>query len=264
MEGAPSQYEKYFQVDQQVKVTLHLADNLSHDQQASIKAISGDELSLDFFGTGIPMQFTLVPGSRVALFSNETWALCRCEGVVLQQRSARELQLKMVGNVEVQQRRDYFRHEVHIPLIYSVPEQQELVMEKEWQRLRKQLAEQTPLLVPCENGYKAVKWEGNLELLPQRVNLSGGGIRYKLREELASGTMVLLQLFLPLAPSRVICAVATVLRSTEIVLSFDKYTYYTTAMKFTHLDGKDREAIIAYLFNEQRNSLLARMEKKAS
>jgi c-di-GMP-binding flagellar brake protein YcgR len=98
--------------------------------------------------------------------------------------------------------------------------------------------------------------------LPQNVNLSGGGVRFKTLEYIEPLTMVLVDIFLPLAPSLVISTVAEVVRCNEVQLTWEKGTKYNTAMKFVKIDEKDRETIISFIFGEQRNQLQAMREKK--
>jgi len=72
---------------------------------------------------------------------------------------------------------------------------------------------------------------------------------------LTPGTLVDLDIFLPANTLRVISAVGSVIRSTEVLLNLEPNPSYVTAMEFAHLSTRDRELIISYLFNEQRNSL---------
>ena len=62
-------------------------------------------------------------------------------------------------------------------------------------------------------------------------------------------------LFLPLAPPRVISVVTEVLRCNEMMLFWTRGNFYSTAMRFHCIDEKDRETIISHIFMEQRRSL---------
>jgi c-di-GMP-binding flagellar brake protein YcgR len=70
-------------------------------------------------------------------------------------------------------------------------------------------------------------------------------------------------IFLPLAPARAISAMVEIIRCNELQLSWEKGTSYTTAMKFTGIEEKDREAIISFVFCEQRNQLKADTERRS-
>jgi c-di-GMP-binding flagellar brake protein YcgR len=120
-----------------------------------------------------------------------------------------------------------------------------------------------PVMISHGGAHKVVKWRGGDDLLPLSVNLSGGGLRIKTPYYMEPGTRVLVDIFLPLAPTRVISAVAEIIRCNEIKLSWEKGASYTTAMKFTNIDEKDRESIIFFVFSEQRNQLKAVKEKNS-
>jgi hypothetical protein len=69
------------------------------------------------------------------------------------------------------------------------------------------------------------------------------------------GTLMQVNLFLPLVLPRVICEVAEVLRCSEMMLLWSKGNSYSTAMRFHCIEEKDRETIISHIFMEQRRSL---------
>jgi len=65
-----------------------------------------------------------------------------------------------------------------------------------------------------------------------------------------------------MAPPRIISTVAEVLRSNEVTLRLEKTPAYITAMKFILLEETDREAIISYLFSEQRLQLQSESDRE--
>ena len=75
---------------------------------------------------------------------------------------------------------------------------------------------------------------------------------------------MLVDLFLPVAPARVISTLAEVVRCNEISLRLEKGTSFSTAVKFLEIDENDRETIISFLFMEQRKGLMAFREKSFS
>jgi c-di-GMP-binding flagellar brake protein YcgR len=56
--------------------------------------------------------------------------------------------------------------------------------------------------------------------------------------------------------------VVEVVRCNEIRLNWEKGAGFTIAMKFLHIDEKDCEAIISFIFCEQRNKLQAGIAKR--
>jgi c-di-GMP-binding flagellar brake protein YcgR len=105
------------------------------------------------------------------------------------------------------------------------------------------------------NGYRIVNRHERDGIPRQPVNLSGGGMRTRIFEFVNPGTRLSANLVLPVSEPHVIHVAAEVVRCSEILLSWDKFSSYLTAMKFICIDEKDREKIINFIFCEQRNRL---------
>jgi PilZN1 domain-containing protein/PilZ domain-containing protein len=250
-------YEQFFQATDLVTVGIHLADDSFLEDSATILSLEGDLVLLELYGRGLPPQLAAQAGAPVIVTSREGWALYRCEAALAESITGREIKLRFVGKVEVKQRREFFRMDVTIPVYYTLPSDQQLsTVLKEWGLRQQQSQNALPPEVDfIEESFKVIDWDGGKEVEPARVNLSGGGLRFKVRDSLAYGAMLHLDIFLPVLPLRVIQAVGSVVRSKELLLSMDRYSYFSTAMAFKFIDTRDREAIISYIFNEQRNRL---------
>ncbi|MSM40286.1 MAG: hypothetical protein GJT30_11765 [Geobacter sp.] len=242
--------------DTQVRVAIHLPDNSIIDLYAMIVRIEDDLLHMETFRSS-KTQLAIVPhGARVVVMSSETWAFCRGEGIF---EAAIDLNfaVRIRGELEIQQRREFFRMDVYIPVVYAVPADQQMTTVEGMWKARRMMTESgpPPRTIPWQGSFKILNWNDHPNIDPCRVNLSGGGIRIKIPEQLTPGTLVDLDIFLPATTLRVISAVGSVIRSTEVLLNLEPNPSYVTAMEFIHLSTKDREIIISYLFNEQRNSL---------
>ncbi len=89
---------------------------------------------------------------------------------------------------------------------------------------------------------------------PVGVNLSGGGLRMVIPDQLAAGQKLVVELTLPTMPPVGITSIAEVVR----VLSVDTAegeTRYETALKFIDIHEDDREKIIRYVFKRQRHEI---------
>jgi hypothetical protein len=250
-------YTQYFRPDHLVTVGIQFSDNSFVEDSATILSINNDLLLLEMYGKGLPSHLISTKGLEVVVTSMEGWALYRCEAILEEPVTGRTISLRLLEDVEVKQRREYFRMDVMLPIAYALPsDQQRSTLFEEWET-RKRLSQNglPPELVQLEEGFKVINWEGHAQIDPLRVNLSGGGLRFKVRDSLTFGAMLLLDIFLPTPPLRVIHAVGSVIRSKELKLSVDRNRYYSTAMAFKFIENRDREAIISYIFNEQRNSL---------
>ncbi len=258
-------YEKYFKIDQQVRILIHRRDKKPLDKNAEITSIQGDTVYVEILGDKLPEhEFHGIANAKVSFSGGSEWGLQRCNAVLEDIIDAKHVRLKLTGEVLEQQRREYFRFDVCLPLLWAKTEDQHLkAATAQWVVDRNNLLnQQPPRMFPSGNGYKVVKWRGGDDLMPQDVNLSGGGMRIKTTEFTAPGTMLSVDLFLPLAPPRAIRVVTQIIRCSEVILSWEKGTSYITAMKFVCIDEKDRESIINYIFCEQRNKLQSEIDKR--
>jgi PilZN1 domain-containing protein len=251
------QYNQFFRPSDLITVGIHLADDSFLEDSATILSLEGDLALLELYGQGLPAHLAAPAGAEVVVTSREGWALYRCAALLAESITGRDIRLQFVGKVEVKQRREFYRMDVMIPVYYTLPSDQQMsTVLKEWELRQQQSQHALPPEVDLsEEGFKVVNWDGGREVEPAPVNLSGGGLRLKIRDSLAYGAMLHLDIFLPVLPLRAIHAIGSVVRSKELMLTMDRYSYYSTAMAFKFIAPRDREAIISYIFNEQRNRL---------
>jgi len=259
-----TEYGRYFQPGQRIGIGIHHDGKNIFDDYATVRLIDNDCIHIEM-DRDLPSGVVFKTEAEAVITSLGGWLHCRCRAVVEENKGGMNYSFRLRGPVIVRQQREYFRGDVYIPLRYSIPENQQLAsIQKEWiNSLQGENKNRSiPTLRPHENGYKVVGWANGEVIPPQRVNLSGGGVRFLIREKVETGTMVNLEIFLPLQRPKVVYAVATVLRINELLLIRDNHTYYSIAVKFICLDERDREDIISYLFLEERNSLQAKTESK--
>jgi hypothetical protein len=252
-------YAGYFKEDLRITAAFHPSDGAAIDVDCFVVSLEGDRLLLELSGNrsagGLPVE----PGNHVRLGFWTGWALCNCGGVFAGKTAERRIQVRLTGKVTEKQRREYFRLDVSMPLQYAIPEKQhQSDIRSEWSAYRHKMQKlPAPVLRTHEESVKVASWNGFSNIMPQRINLSGGGIRFRTNEYMESRTFVAINLFLPLVSQQVIHVVAEVLRCNEIVLGLQSGTSYNTAMRFHFIDEADREAIISYIFSEQRRQISA-------
>ena len=134
---------------------------------------------------------------------------------VLRVVSDTKLQLRVLESSSHNQKRSHFRVDADIAVSY-------------W-----------PLDVDGVNARSAMK----------PVNLSGGGLRIPVKEELNEGTRVGLEIIIDEPRPRVIECIASVVRS------FRMGGVLQLALNFIEIEEEDRDAIVAYCFAEQRKQL---------
>lgn len=260
-------YEKFFKSSQQIRLLIHLKEKKYLDINAEISSITGDFVLLEILGDGIPgKELAGKKGCRVTFSGISETGIYKCNALLEQTSGSKQVGLRLVGDVDEQQRREYFRLDVFLPLLYSIPElQQNKAVTEMWRARRESvLSLPAPKMFPSGSGYCVVEWQENEDILPQSINLSGGGFRFRIHQFAAPGTKMLVDLFLPVAPTRVISTLAEVVRCNEIALRLEKGTSFSTAMQFLEIDENDRETIISFLFMEQRKGLMEIREKSFS
>lgn len=258
-----SAYNQFYKVGQQVKVGVRLSGTMLRESNGEITRIDGNSVTVEVLGGGLPARSTgKKSDSRVVLSGWSGWGFYRCDALLEESGSGKDVLLTLVGTVEEIQRREYFRLDVMIPFVLDVPDTQHAGAVKEiWNAsLARNRNAPPPKMFPSGRGYRAVTSDGR-ELRSETVNLSGGGMRVRMNSEIRVGHLANVDLYIPLPSPRVISVVAEVLRCNEVTLRIEKEPVFILAMKFIHIDEKDREAVIAYIFAEQRKQLQSETER---
>ena len=253
---AQLQYTLFFKPNQPVTLHLHPGSGQPLEENGIVLRVEGAMLVVELLGKGLPVEIAAGGDMAVTVTSQDGWAIYRCHAVQADRIRGREVRLQLVDEVSVHQQREFYRLDLNLPLLYSVPENQLLSHVRTECELRIRISANgfPPVFEPHGSGVKVVGWESGPELFPQHVNLSGGGIRFRMPFRLPIGTLVLLDLFL-VGPPRVIHAIGSVTRTSELRLSLDRTQSYPTSMAFRHLERRDRDSIIAHIFNQERENL---------
>ncbi len=265
VDGAMETYADYFRPGKPVKVGIQLADNILLEDYAVIMALDEDRMKLELWGSDLAERGGARAGTDVTVIADAGYSVYRCSALLEAETAGRIICLALSGGIRERQLREHFRFDVFLPIIYSIPENQALAAVKnEWQVNHDRYQDIPPPVTGWHpDGFKVVSWNGLEDLLPERVNLSGGGMRFRTPEFMEPGTLVHVDLFPPLLQPRVISVVTEVLRCHEMMLFWTRGNFYSTAMRFHCIEEKDRETIISHIFMEQRRSLQAMIESSS-
>ncbi len=190
------------------------------------------------------------------------------------------------------ERREYVRVEAYLPIKYKILDEAEF--EEARKRCKKQKGESYPESVPSllaginleklkdpdpinsegiDPGTARVLTEIDRKLnlllrlmvenrlsdieqeLCHEVNLSGGGLRLTLPQQLEAGAKVGLEITLPMFPPIPLFTIAEVIRAVPAEVATTDAPLFETALKFIEIDEDDREMIIRYVFKRQRHTL---------
>ena len=258
-----SDFARHFPPDTVVVIGVQVADSFL-EVGATIRDTAGDVIRLDIDGSGLSEAEYGPSGAGMVITANEEWCICRCRAE-LAGIEGTELRARLYGPVEVQQRREFFRWDVSVPVLYSIPENQQLsVVKEDWGKVKAtRRVTPPPVIRQTREGFKAYRGRKRKSVNPVRVNLSGNGIRLPTADELLPGTLASLEIYLPLIPARVIIAVGAVIRSVPLQLTHRTTFPFLTAFRFEFIDERDRDTIISYLFMEQRNLLRQQADERA-
>lgn len=264
MTDPATEFEQYFPVDTTVAIGIEFANNRLFEENATIRLVAGDTVRMEIAGPGLPDIPPHAANARMVITGRDSLHLCRCQAK-LTDVNGRDILARLTGTVEVQQRREFFRWDVAIPVACSVPaDQQASAVQQEWEKTKvERRAAPPPVLRHTGEGFKVSRGRKRKSVNSVRVNLSGNGIRLATADKLVPGTLVNLEIYLPLIPARVICAVGAVIRSTELQLTHHTPFPYLTAFRFEFIDERDRDTIISYLFMEQRSLLRRKANERA-
>jgi len=250
-------YAACFKIGQPVKVGIHLPENILLEDHAVIMALEADRMKLELRGSGLAENGGAKAGTDVTVITDTGYSIFRCSALLETETVGKIISLILSGGISEKQQREYFRFDLHLPLVYSIPENQTpATVKADWQTNRIRNKElPPPILGRHKDGFRVMKWKNLEDLQPERVNLSGGGLRFRMPEYTEAGTLMHVELFLPLHEPRVISVVTKVVRCDEMMLLWTRGNFYSTAMRFHYIEEKDRETIISHIFMEQRRSL---------
>jgi hypothetical protein len=88
---------------------------------------------------------------------------------------------------------------------------------------------------------------------PQIVNISGGGIRAEMTEEVETGTLVYVTFHLPLPEPKMVPAIAEVVHCEELVAaaSAEEKPCYSVGLRYVNIHERDRDSIVQYVCAEE-------------
>ncbi|GAM11050.1 hypothetical protein OR1_03358 [Geobacter sp. OR-1] len=187
----------------------------------------------------------------------------RCRALLVSDASEMTVSMRLVGNVILEELREYFRIDTYIPLRYiPLADLDEKTVLRRWLEF---LDFQTQRSIrPASFAFKgepASAASSDSDLFspleystPVAANISGGGLRTNLPELLKPGCQAILEMYLPGTPPRIVDVVGEVLAS-GYVHSEDGGKTFSTPFKFTHINENDRDAIINHIHKVQQQQI---------
>lgn len=272
-------YAHYFPVGKKVGVGIPLPDTGVFKDWAVILEIDEDLVSLQLSRDVLPVDVSLHYGQILELRGGgEGNAFC-CRAIIVSEGDARELLLRLIGEVVSDELREFYRIDAYLPIKCFVShEQNSALLHTQWEerRTRRKLLEidrpdhrWTRELLPAESGPSLERphlsskagggeevpdrdrgesgahdsWDG---IIPLAANISGGGLRINTHQGFENGEYTQLEIFLPV-PQRVIDVVGRVVFANRNYPAGSDRDFFNTGVQFVYIDERDRDAIIKYI-----------------
>ena len=193
----------------------------------------------------------------------------------------RTIPFSCAGDVNTNELREYYRLETFLPFTIQVSKEHNLdKLLREWrarkeQRLSEEMARRDEMrLKRREQIYKIAEGELSEEkreqdetapvsseeefdhidpvwdtVMANAVNLSAGGFKFITADHYEVGQLVILEIYVPTSPPRIMDSVARVVfKNRNYFVGTDK-EYWNVALQFLFIDERDRDAIVHLISN---------------
>lgn len=254
MTVTPPEYCAYFRPGDQISIGVHLADKTFAEDSAKVISLEGAQICLELSGKGFPPHLPIAPGTKAVITKREGRTLFLCNGNLQSITAERVLQLGLVDRILIFEQREYARADVNIRVAYYLPASQEMG------RIIHEWGEKKSCRGSCSESASLPVGSDILDQSRQtgdsRVNLSGSGLRFKIRDCLSYGTLLHLHISMPEEPQEHIHAVGSIVRTRELLPEMAHNEYYSTSMAFRVIDSHDRQKLLTYVLNQQRRAIL--------
>lgn len=257
------EYEKYLTPEQSVRIVLLTESSHPADIPATVLSVSGDFVEIELDPLDADGLESIDSEYLVELRTHYQGSAFRCRALLIGERSDHLIQMRLVGNVIFEELREFFRIDTYLTLRYlPLPDHDEKTVLRIWMEISDSRAREArepasyiyrgePDTTPSSPWSRLIPLE---HTTPVAANISGGGLRTNIPEQLQPGTKAILELYLPGKPPRIIDVVGEVL-SSAYVHSEDGGRTFSTPFKFTHLNGNERDEIIRYIHMVQQKQM---------
>lgn len=258
MDFKSREYVKYFRVGEIATLKIEEESGLFQEllcimvqvsDVACELAVMYDELPAERIGTEIPATLSAMVG----------YLQCECPVIIGKNSFEQTAFARFAGEATIRIKRNYIRQDVLIPFLYEeatgFEKAKEIVAGR---RADPRCAVFTP--EAYGESFKVVSFQGHEALLPVRINLGGGGVRFATVEPFRRNTFLTLQIFLEWPEPRVIHAVLKVIRSKPFEQTPEDRFFYNwakirlksqtisiTAGSYEYIEDEDRQFVIDYI-----------------
>jgi|GEM_PF-3479674 len=268
-------FVKYYRVGELATLKIEEEDGVYLELSCVVAQVSEvatelvvmhDELPADLIGTEVSATLTAIIGYLHA----------ECRVVIGKNSFEQTVFARFAGEATVKIMRNFIRQDVLIPMLYepvvSFHAAEELVRKRQSDPLARTFTRE-----PYGEGFKAVRWQGQDDLLPLKINLGGGGLRFATVDPFQRNCALALQLFLDWPERRVVHAVLKVTRSKPFEQTLEDRPFYNwaklrlkssvisiTAGSYEFISDEDRQAVLDFIKEMQSRHVAASTEVPAA
>lgn len=269
-----SEYLKYFEVGKRVGLSMPLVEGRFFQEWGVIRSFPEEDLiefqlSRDQLPAGVKMGIGTILELRTVY--NSTRYSCR--GIIVDGNNIQHFLIRLIGEVILDEVREYYRLDVFLPLTYTViPSGSHLKDVKEaWQKRRDE--RNTPpdeeeikrrLQIPLEQEQQVEDPPPPAPPVPLAANISGGGLRIRIPDKLKEDDLLEIQLYVPAspdAPARIVDVIGQVVNVNPNVVGSIQQPLWITAIRFMFIDERDRDNVIRFISWEQLQRIRQMREK---
>jgi len=228
-----------------VNIGVDLPDMTFAEDMATVISSENGESTLMLCGGGFPQHLLITSGSKVLLSKGNGRALFQCTARIKSVGPAGSLQIELLKRVAVSERREYMRVDVSVPVNYFLPQSQNMAkVISEWERAKEFSESHHEETVPLPTSHK------------NHVNLSGGGLRFKISDCFPCGTLLHLKIALPGDRPANIHTVGSIIRTNELPAEMSIEKQFSTSIAFRMITMSDRQKLVRHILDEQRKILM--------
>lgn len=260
------EYVKYFRVGELATLKIEGDSGIFQEfvcvmaqvsDVASELVIMYDELPANLLGTEIPATISAMIG----------YLQCDCPVIIGKNSFEQTAFARFAGDAVIRIKRNYIRQDVLIPFLYE--EAKGFEKAKEIVSVRR-ADPRSSTFTPEVYGESFKVVASPDPLLPVRINLGGGGVRFTTVEPFRRNTFLALQIFLNWPEPRVVHAVLKVIRSKPFEQTPEDRFFYNwakirlksqnisiTAGSYEYIEDGDRQTVIDFIKEMQSRNASA-------
>lgn len=242
---SPPENDYFLKPGDVVNIGIDLPDMTFAEDVATVISSENEGLELQLYGDGSPKHRPMIAGAKILISKGEGRTLIQCTARLKSADALGTLRIEIPKRVIVTERREYMRLDVAVPVNYHLPQSQNMAnVIAEWEKAKECI------------GKRHEEADAFLAGDKSPVNLSGSGLRFKIRERLAYGTLLHLKITLPDEKPHHIHAIGSIIRTKELQTDMGHVEGHSTAVAFRMIESSDRHRLIRHILDEQRKRLV--------